>query len=76
MDGMVEENGTSGGGGGGGGQDPLGSAGSSGAGHVVAVTRIVQLTLPAQAPSAQVLTYLLVTLAMFNLYTITSTKIK
>lgn len=53
MDGMVEENGTSGGAGG---VDPLGSAGSSAAAgpHVVAVTSIVQLTLPTQAPSSQV----------------------
>ncbi|CAH2990724.1 unnamed protein product [Chilo suppressalis] len=54
MDGMVEENGTSGGAGSG---DPLSSAGPATSGstpHVVAVTSIVQLTLPAQAPSAQV----------------------
>ncbi|XP_023947288.2 cyclic AMP response element-binding protein B isoform X2 [Bicyclus anynana] len=52
MDGMVEENGTSGAAGV---ADPLSSAGSSagGAPHVV-VTSIVQLTLPTQAPSAQV----------------------
>ncbi|XP_045484884.1 cyclic AMP response element-binding protein B isoform X1 [Pieris rapae] len=53
MDGMVEENGTSGGANV---TDPLASPGSS-AGtappHVV-VTSIVQLTLPTQAPSAQV----------------------
>ncbi|XP_030031354.1 cyclic AMP response element-binding protein B isoform X2 [Manduca sexta] len=54
MEGMVEENGTSGGAGS---ADPLASASSSAAGaapHVVAVTSIVQLTLPSQAPSAQV----------------------
>ncbi|XP_022820104.1 cyclic AMP response element-binding protein B isoform X1 [Spodoptera litura] len=54
MDGMVEENGTSTGAGP---ADPLGSASSSApasAPHVVAVTSIVQLTLPTQAPSAQV----------------------
>lgn len=54
MDGMVEENGTSGGAGSG---DPLASAGAAAASstpHVVAVTSIVQLTLPSQAPSAQV----------------------
>lgn len=54
MDGMVEENGTSTGAGS---ADPLGSASSSAgasAPHVVAVTSIVQLTLPTQAPSAQV----------------------
>ncbi|XP_075969563.1 cyclic-AMP response element binding protein B isoform X5 [Anticarsia gemmatalis] len=54
MDGMVEENGTSSGAGP---TDPLASAGSSAAAsapHVVAVTSIVQLTLPTQAPSAQV----------------------
>lgn len=54
MDGMVEENGTSSGAGP---TDPLGSASSSSgasAPHVVAVTSIVQLTLPTQAPSAQV----------------------
>ncbi|XP_053625840.1 cyclic AMP response element-binding protein B isoform X5 [Plodia interpunctella] len=53
MDGMVEENGTSGGAGA---SDPLAGAGSSAAAtqHVVAVTSIVQLTLPTQAPSAQV----------------------
>lgn len=54
MDGMVEENGTSSGAGP---TDPLGSASSSAAAsapHVVAVTSIVQLTLPTQAPSAQV----------------------
>ncbi|XP_072944203.1 cyclic AMP response element-binding protein B isoform X6 [Epargyreus clarus] len=52
MDGIVEENGTSGGAGV---PDQLTSAGSSttAATHVVA-TSIVQLTLPAQAPSAQV----------------------
>lgn len=52
MDGIVEENGTSGGAGV---PDQLTSAGSSttAAAHVVA-TSIVQLTLPAQAPSAQV----------------------
>ncbi|XP_013186581.2 cyclic AMP response element-binding protein B isoform X7 [Amyelois transitella] len=53
MDGMVEENGTSGGAGS---ADPMSGAGSSAATtpHVVAVTSIVQLTLPTQAPSAQV----------------------
>ncbi|XP_063821736.1 cyclic AMP response element-binding protein B isoform X2 [Ostrinia nubilalis] len=54
MDGMVEENGSSGGAGSG---DPLGNAGPAAASstpHVVAVTSIVQLTLPSQAPSAQV----------------------
>lgn len=54
MDGMVEENGTSVGAGSG---EPLSGAGPGAAGstpHVVAVTSIVQLTLPAQAPSAQV----------------------
>lgn len=56
MDGMVEENGASSGAGG---ADPLGGAGSSAAvaPHVVA-TSIVQLTLPTQAPSAQVLVLL------------------
>lgn len=51
---MVEENGTSSGGGP---TDPLASASSSAvasAPHVVAATSIVQLTLPTQAPSAQV----------------------
>lgn len=50
---MVEENGTSGGSGA---VDPLAGASGSGGGpaHVVAVTSIVQLTLPTQAPSAQV----------------------
>lgn len=48
----MEENGTSGGAGA---VDPLAGTGSSGgAAHVVAVTSIVQLTLPSQAPSAQV----------------------
>lgn len=50
---MVEENGTSGAGP----TDPLASASSSAAAtapHVVAVTSIVQLTLPTQAPTAQV----------------------
>ncbi|XP_026746778.1 cyclic AMP response element-binding protein B isoform X4 [Trichoplusia ni] len=54
MDGMVEENGTSSGAGP---TDTLASASSSAAAsapHVVAVTSIVQLTLPTQAPSAQV----------------------
>lgn len=54
MDGMVEENGSSGGAGS---ADPLAGAGSAAASstpHVVAVTSIVQLTLPSQAPSAQV----------------------
>lgn len=53
MEGMVEENGTSGGTGA---TDPLAgtSSGSAAAPHVVAVTSIVQLTLPTQAPSAQV----------------------
>lgn len=52
MDGMVEENGTSGASGV---ADPLASAASSASTtpHVV-VTSIVQLTLPTQAPSAQV----------------------
>ncbi|XP_045785201.1 cyclic AMP response element-binding protein B isoform X3 [Maniola jurtina] len=50
MDGMVEENGTSGAAGV---ADPLSGAGSSSAPHAV-VTSIVQLTLPTQAPSAQV----------------------
>lgn len=53
MDGMVEENGT---GGGANISDPLASPGSSASmapPHVV-VTSIVQLTLPTQAPSAQV----------------------
>ncbi|KAM3963497.1 cyclic-AMP response element binding protein B isoform 1-T1 [Aphomia sociella] len=50
MDGMVEENGTSGGAGA---TDTLG-AGSSAATAPHVVTSIVQLTLPAQAPSAQV----------------------
>lgn len=52
MDGMVEENGTSGAAGV---PDPLAGAGSSASTtpHVV-VTSIVQLTLPTQAPSAQV----------------------
>ncbi|XP_026495103.1 cyclic AMP response element-binding protein B isoform X6 [Nymphalis io] len=52
MDGMVEENGTSGASGV---TDPLASAASSASTtpHVV-VTSIVQLTLPTQAPSAQV----------------------
>ncbi|XP_049867300.1 cyclic AMP response element-binding protein B isoform X4 [Pectinophora gossypiella] len=60
MDGMVEENGTSTGAS----ADPLGGAGGAGGSgapmtaaapaHVVAVTSIVQLTLPTQAPSAQV----------------------
>ncbi|KAJ2952771.1 hypothetical protein O0L34_g7131 [Tuta absoluta] len=58
MDGMVEENGTSGGVGaealGGGASGAGSSAGGAGAPHVVAVTSIVQLTLPSQAPSAQV----------------------
>ncbi|XP_012544667.1 cyclic AMP response element-binding protein B isoform X2 [Bombyx mandarina] len=52
MEGMVEENGTTGGAGT---TDPLASASSSTPGstpHVV--TSIVQLTLPSQAPSAQV----------------------
>lgn len=54
MDGMVEENGT---GAAANNADPLASSGSSSTGgaHVVAVTSIVQLTLPTQAPSAQVL---------------------
>lgn len=54
MDGMVEENGTSGAGGV---TDPL-AAGSSGnaAPHVV-VTSIMQISLPTQAPSAQVFIY-------------------
>lgn len=49
----MEENGTSSGSGA---VDPLAGGSSSGGGpaHVVAVTSIVQLTLPAQAPSAQV----------------------
>ncbi|XP_026329302.1 cyclic AMP response element-binding protein B isoform X2 [Hyposmocoma kahamanoa] len=53
MDGMVEENGT---GAAANNVDPLASSGSSSTGgaHVVAVTSIVQLTLPTQAPSAQV----------------------
>ncbi|CAG4981152.1 unnamed protein product [Parnassius apollo] len=52
MDGMVEENGTSGGAGV---ADPLANASSSaGASTPHVVTSIVQLTLPAQAPSAQV----------------------
>ncbi|GBP30660.1 Cyclic AMP-responsive element-binding protein 1 [Eumeta japonica] len=54
MDGMVEENGTSASGGT---ADPLASAPPSASGsgpHVVAVTSIVQLTLPSQAPSAQI----------------------
>lgn len=54
MDGMVEENGTSGSGGS---ADALSSAGSSASAsgqHIVAVTSMVQLTLPTQAPSAQV----------------------
>lgn len=53
MEGMVEENGSSGGSGM---SDPL-AGGSSSVGvpaHVVAATSIVQLTLPAQAPMAQV----------------------
>ncbi|XP_034840250.1 cyclic AMP response element-binding protein B isoform X4 [Maniola hyperantus] len=50
MDGMVEENGTSGAAGV---ADPLSGAGSSSAPHAV-VTSIVQLTLPTQAPQAQV----------------------
>ncbi|XP_041976817.1 cyclic AMP response element-binding protein B isoform X2 [Aricia agestis] len=51
MDGMVEENGTSGAGGV---SDPLSGAGSSANTTPHVVTSIVQLTLPAQAPSAQV----------------------
>ncbi|CAH2259246.1 cyclic AMP response element-binding protein B isoform X4 [Pararge aegeria] len=51
MDGMVEENGTSGAAGV---ADPLSSAGSSASAPHVVVTSIVQLTLPTQAPSAQV----------------------
>lgn len=54
MDGMVEENGTSGSGASG---DPLAGTSpsvSNASQHVVAVTSIVQLTLPTQAPSAQV----------------------
>ncbi|XP_013182293.1 PREDICTED: cyclic AMP response element-binding protein B isoform X2 [Papilio xuthus] len=53
MEGMVEENGTSGGAGG---TDPLTNSNSSApapAPHVVAATSIVQLNLPAQSPSAQ-----------------------
>lgn len=50
MEGMVEENGTSSGAGG---AEGLAGAPAS-APHVVAVTSLVQLTLPAQAPSAQV----------------------
>lgn len=58
MDGMVEENGTSGAAGV---PDPLAGAGSSASTtpHVV-VTSIVQLTLPTQAPSAQVLFILII----------------
>lgn len=53
---MVEENGTSSGSGV---AEHLANAGSSTASaHVVAVTSIVQLTLPSQAPSAQVCTVL------------------
>lgn len=57
MEGMVEENGTSGGSGV---SDPLAGGSTSGgpSAHVVAATSIVQLTLPAQAPLAQVPTYL------------------
>ncbi|KOB78190.1 cAMP responsive element binding protein [Operophtera brumata] len=53
MEGMVEENGSSGGSGM---SDPLAGGSSSGGAptHVVAATSIVQLTLPAQAPMAQV----------------------
>ncbi|KAJ0180505.1 hypothetical protein K1T71_003909 [Dendrolimus kikuchii] len=53
MDGLVEENGTSGAAGS---SDSMANASSSAAAapHVVAVTSIVQLTLPTQAPSAQV----------------------
>lgn len=67
MDGMVEENGTSTGAGP---ADPLGSASSSApasAPHVVAVTSIVQLTLPTQAPSAQVFILLFIYLHTFEL---------
>lgn len=51
MDGMVEENGTSSGATG---ADALAGGSSSGTGQLVAVTRIVQLALPTQAPSVQV----------------------
>lgn len=56
MDGMVEENGTVASGAS---SDPLASSASPAAasaptGHVVAVTSIVQLSLPSQTPSAQV----------------------
>ncbi|XP_013146347.1 PREDICTED: cyclic AMP response element-binding protein B isoform X4 [Papilio polytes] len=51
MEGMVEENGTSGGAGG---TDPLTNTSAPAASpHVVAATSIVQLSLPAQSPSVQ-----------------------
>lgn len=55
MDGMVEENGTPGGGNGGDALSMSASTNPVSAQHVVAVTSMVQLTLPAQTPSAQVL---------------------
>lgn len=65
MDGMVEENGTSGAGGV---TDAL-AAGSSGnaAPHVV-VTSIMQISLPTQAPSAQVFIYIFIYLAYLEIY--------
>lgn len=61
MEGMVEENGTSGV------SDPLagGSAAGGASAHVVAATSIVQLTLPAQAPLAQVPTYFVFNVVLF-----------
>jgi hypothetical protein len=68
MDGMVEENGTSGGAGS---ADPMTGGGATAASstpHVVAVTSIVQLTLPSQAPSAQVFVLILLTIIILLVY--------
>lgn len=71
MEGMVEENGTAGGAGS---ADSLANASSSASGaaaHVVAVTSIVQLTLPSQAPSAQVIIFIYVNSDFFLVWFIT-----
>lgn len=60
MDGMVEENGTPGAAGSSDTMANASSAAAVSAPHVVAVTSIVQLTLPTQAPSAQVFILILI----------------